>query len=319
MLLSRVAERLYWAARYLERAEGTARIVREHSNVIVDMPLTISPNWGHLLGITGGREGFDKQYETSDEASIVSFLVADPGNPGSVYSSIVHARENLRTCRDILPAQAWNAVNDLYLAAGRGAADGVLRRHRSRFLEKVIAEHQRLLGILTTTMSRDEAYTMLRLGRHIERGDMVTRVLDVRAGLLLGERPERAELYDDLQWSSVLRSLSALQMFNRRSAPRLSASVGAVEVIRFILDESSFPRSVAYCLAGVQSSARMLPPSESVLAACRGALLELSSSDPTALLDADELHSKADRLQIAIGSINDRIAGAYFGQTVWPS
>ena len=56
MLLSRVAERLYWAARYLERAEGTARIVREHSNVIVDLPLTIPPNWGHLLGITGGHE-----------------------------------------------------------------------------------------------------------------------------------------------------------------------------------------------------------------------------------------------------------------------
>ena len=92
---------------------------------------------------------------------------------------------------------------------------------------------------------------MLRLGRHIERGDMVTRVLDVRAGLLLGERPEHAELYDDLQWSSVLRSLSALQMYNRRSA----TGDGATEVIRFILGETSFPRSVAYCLAGVQSAA----------------------------------------------------------------
>ncbi len=315
MLLSRVAERLYWAARYLERAEGTARIVREHSNVIVDLPLTIPPNWDNLLGITGGREGFDERYDTGDEVSIVSFLVADPLNHGSVYSSIGHARENLRTCRDILPAQAWNAVNDLYLASVRGAADGIQRRHRSRFLEKVIAEHQRLLGILTTTMSRDEAYTMLRLGRHIERGDMVTRVLDVRAGLLLGERPERAELYDDLQWSSVLRCLSALQMYNRRSA----SGDGAAEVIRFILGEYTFPRSVAYCLAGVQASARELPRSESVMAACRAALAELSSSDPAMLLDADELHNKADRLQILIGSISDRIAGAYFGHTAWPS
>jgi hypothetical protein len=115
---ARVAEQLYWAARYLERAEGTARIVREHSNVIVDLPLTISPNWDHLLGITGSREGFDEHYEAGDESSIVSFLIADPSNPGSIYSSIVSARDNLRTCRDILPAQAWNAVNDLYLAAG---------------------------------------------------------------------------------------------------------------------------------------------------------------------------------------------------------
>jgi uncharacterized alpha-E superfamily protein len=164
-------------------------------------------------------------------------------------------------------------------------------------------------------MSRDEAYTMLRLGRHIERGDMITRVLDVRAGLLLGERPERAELFDDLQWSSVLRSLSALQMYNRRSA----MGNGAPEVIRFILGETTFPRSVAYCLAGVQSAARELPLSESVLAACRAALAELSSSDPTTLLDADELHLKADRLQVAIGTISDRIAGAYFAHSPWPS
>ena len=316
MLLSRVAEQLYWAARYLERAEGTARIVREHSDVIVDMPLSLPPNWDHLLGITGSREGFDEHYEGSDESSIVSFLIADPLNSGSVYSSIVRARDNLRTCRDILPTQAWNAVNDLYLAAGRGAADGVLRRHRSRFLERVIGSHQRLLGILTTTMSRDEAYTMLRLGRHIERADMVTRVLDVRAGWLLGERPERAELYDDLQWSSVLRSLSALQMFNRRAAPGSASGPGAVEVLRFILGETTFPRSVAYCLEGVQSSARLLPLSESVIGACHAALTELSSSDPNALLDAGELHCKADRLQIAIGSFNDRIAAAYFGKAV---
>ena len=118
MLLSRVAERLYWAARYLERAEGTARIVREHSNVIVDLPLSVTPAWDHLLGITGNREGFDKRYDIGDETSIVSFLVADSLNPGSVRMSIAQARENLRTCRDILPVQAWNAVNDLYLTAG---------------------------------------------------------------------------------------------------------------------------------------------------------------------------------------------------------
>ena len=314
MLLSRVAERLYWAARYLERAEGTARIVREHSNVMVDLPWRVTPHWDHLLAITGGRDDFDARYEHADEVSIVTFLVADALNSGSIQSSVAHARENLRTCRDILPAQAWNAVNDVYLAAQRGAADGVPRRGRSRFLETVIAQHQRLLGILTSTMSRDEAYTMLRLGRHIERADMVTRVLDVRAGLLLGDRGRRVELYDDLQWSSVLRSLSAQQMYNRRAI----VGDGASEVIRFILGEPTFPRSVVYCLDGVQSSARRLPRSESVLGACRAALVELASADAAALLEPEELHRQVDCLQIAIGTISDRIAAAYFGRS-WPN
>ncbi len=313
MLLSRVAERLYWSARYLERAEGTARIVREHSMFIVDLPPAVTPGWDHLLAITGGSDGFDAAYTAADETSVVSHLIADTANPGSIQSSISQARENLRTCRDILPAQAWNAVNDLYLSSGRGAADGVHRRHRSRFLEKVISEHQRLLGILTTTMSRDEAYTMLRLGRHIERADMVSRVLDVRAGLLLGERPAGAELYDDLQWASVLRSLSALQMYNRRAA----VGDGASEVIRFVLNDMSFPRSVSYCLRGVESSIGWLPVSESVAAACAAALAELQSSDPAALLDATALHVKADRLQIAVGAISNRITSAFFGHAAW--
>jgi uncharacterized alpha-E superfamily protein len=315
MLLSRVAERLYWSARYLERAEGTARIVREYSNVFVDLPSSVTPAWDHLLGITGGREDYDELYEHGDETSIVSYLIADEASPSSIQSSIANARENLRTCRDIVPAQAWQAVNDMYLAVGRGAADGVHRRARSRFLDRVIADHQRLLGIFTTTMSRDEAYAFLRLGRHIERADMVTRVLDVRAGLLLGARPERADLYDDLQWASVLRSLSALQMYNRRAA----VGDGAAEVIRFILDEPTFPRSVAYCLHGALAGSAELPPSESVRSACDAALRELADSNPAALLDADALHAKADRLQIAIGAVSDRIANAYFGHTARPT
>jgi hypothetical protein len=100
------------------------------------------------------------------------------------------------------------------------------------------------------------------------------------------------------------------------SAPGSASGPGAVEVLRFILGETTFPRSVAYCLEGVQSSARLLPLSESVIGACHSALTELSSSEPSGLLDAGELHCKADRLQIAIASINDRIAAAYFGKAV---
>ena len=82
MLLSRVAESLYWAARYLERAEDTARIVRSYSEAMVDLPMSVSTSWEPLLAITGSREAFDALHDQTDEESIVQFLVADAGQPG---------------------------------------------------------------------------------------------------------------------------------------------------------------------------------------------------------------------------------------------
>ena len=82
-LLSRVAEDLYWAARYLERAEDTARIVREHTNLIVDLPRRSPLTWEPLLALTGSRAGFDGRYERADEDSIIPYLNNDPENPGT--------------------------------------------------------------------------------------------------------------------------------------------------------------------------------------------------------------------------------------------
>ena len=166
-------------------------------------------------------------------------------------------------------------------------------------------------------MSRDEAYTMLRLGRHIERGDMVTRVLDVRAGLLLGERPERAELYDDLQWSSVLRSLSALQMYNRRSAAvgaerrgdQVHSRRGDAFRDRSRIASPACSRAPGSCRSANRCSLRARGrAARAVVVGSRRCC-----STPTSCT------RKADRLQIAIGTISDRIAGAYFGHTAWPS
>ena len=137
MLLSRVAERLYWAARYLERAEGTARIVREHSNVIVDLPLTISAHLGVTCSASPAvAQDFDERYDAGRRGVDRVVPRRRPVEPRQLYCSIAQARENLRTCRDILPAQAWNAVNDLYLAVGAAAppmaSSGAIGRGFSR-------------------------------------------------------------------------------------------------------------------------------------------------------------------------------------------
>ena len=121
------------------------------------------------------------------------------------------------------PREAWQTVNDLHLYVGANAVGGVERRSRARFLSRVISDGQQLDGVMTTTMNRDEAYELWRLGESIERADMTTRVVGVRAAALLAEGwaqlPDDgqtvAEVHDDVQWMGLLRSVSALQMYQR--------------------------------------------------------------------------------------------------------
>jgi uncharacterized alpha-E superfamily protein len=118
MLLSRVADRIYWAARYTERAEDTARIVRTHGELMADLPSTARVRWEPLVSIMGSdrayiatKPEFDllaqqqqqsqgvlaQDLQAHEEQAVVEFLVADRLNPGSVTSCVSAARENLRT------------------------------------------------------------------------------------------------------------------------------------------------------------------------------------------------------------------------------
>jgi uncharacterized alpha-E superfamily protein len=304
-LLSRVAEQLYWAARYLERAEDTARIVRTYTEVIVDLPTSVVSSWEPLLSVTGTGSLHAIHHDHVDEASVVALLVCDESNPSSISSAIGAARESLRSAREVLPREAWQVVNDLSLYVTAHRADGVSRRSRSRFMERIIADAQRLDGILSATMSRDHAYEFLRIGQSIERADMTTRVLGVRAAALVRGR---AEQFAEVQWMGVLRSLSALQMYQRATRSPIDGQA----VIDFLLHNPSFPRSVVSCLQSVGDSIDRLPRGDQVAPALTHAFAVASQMGGDAN-DGDELDAAMDLLQCAIASLNDAIIATYVG------
>src|SRR5262249_19535223 len=146
-MLSRVAENLYWMARYLERAENTARLINTTTQVLLDLPRGASFGWDVLIKVAGLDERFDECFPQADENNVVQFLVQDERNPSSIASCIRCARENCRTLREILPREAWERINSLYLFIRGNAVRALARSDRYAILNEVIERRQSVVGL----------------------------------------------------------------------------------------------------------------------------------------------------------------------------
>jgi uncharacterized alpha-E superfamily protein len=297
-LLSRVADRMYWAARYIERAEDSARVLRAYGDVLADLP-SASSRWAPLV-TTSGSDVRLPRVSGSDEHQVAQFLIADREHPNSIVNTVEQCRENLRTCREVLPREAWQTINDLSIYVRGAAVTSVERRRRDRFLARVVDESRRLDGVLQSTMTRDEVFEIWRLGRYIERADMTTRVLGVRAASLLSLPPGETDQFAEVQWMGVLRSLSALQMYQRATRGPIDGRA----VVRFLLFDHRFPRSVAGCLAEIRSSILRMPAHTSVLGTVESVDRALRRSRPAAD-DGVALDAAMDEVQVALSRLND--------------
>ncbi len=251
-------------------------MLRAYGDVLADLP-TASARWNPLVTISGSGVVLPRVLG-SDEGQVAQFLIADREHPNSIVNTIERSRENLRTCREVLPREAWQTLNDLSIYVRGAAVTSVERRRRDRFLARVIDESRRLDGVLQSTMTRDEVFEMWRLGRYIERADMTTRVLGVRAASLLSLPAGAVDEFAEVQWMGVLRSLSALQMYQRATR----GPIDGPAVVRFLLFDHRFPRSVAGCLAEMRTSILRLPEYSTVLGAVEAADRQLRRSRPAA-------------------------------------
>lgn len=307
MLLSSVAERVYWFARYVERIENTARMILVNNNLLLDMPRNSTLGWEPLVSITGIPEKFYQIHKEASERNVMSFLVMDAGNPSCMLCSILHARENLRTSRAIFPRAVWEALNDLYNYAKEHKSAALTRRGRYTFLTHVIDSCHLISGKLSASMSHDQIYEFVRMGRNIERADMTSRVIDVRADNLLPKHDEELKPFDDIQWKSVLDSLAGYQMYRRYVHVR----VRGVEVLRFLLQDSYFPRAIHHCLGQLEQCLRNLPLNE----APQYALVKTQRMVRNAKVENivhDNLNEFINKLQLSFIDINAELTSTYF-------
>ncbi|MGQ8365434.1 alpha-E domain-containing protein [Glaciecola sp. 1036] len=306
-MLSRVANNLYWMARYLERVENTARLVNVNGHLLLDLPTRVKLGWEPIVDILSFRNLFYEMYDEADEKSVIKFMIAEETNPGSILSSLKYARENARTIKEIIPQEAWEQINKLFLHVTENKSEAFHRRSRYGFLNQIIQLNQSITGLLAGTMTHDDAYAFVRIGRNLERADMSTRIIDVRSASLLPEVSEDSYAFANIQWMSVLKSMSAYQMYRREVKVRVNRE----DVLEFLMLDSRFPRSLLHTLEQIEYSTAQLPNNKPVIDKTRQIRNYLLNAHPSKLTQ-QKLHEFIDDTQIGINEINDQLNAVYF-------
>jgi uncharacterized alpha-E superfamily protein len=306
-MLARVAETLFWMSRYLERAENMARLVNVNANLLLDIPKKTTLGWEPLIDITGTRDSYLKSNENFDERTVLKYLVSDLNSPVSIVNSLNYARENARTIRDVIPREAWEQINALNYYAKDQSATGLSKRGRFTYLKEIIQRNQGITGLLAGTMNQDQGYLFLRLGRNLERADMTSRIIDVRtANLLMSENLELRP-FENIQWMSVLKSLTGYQMYRQSMQARIRRG----DVLKFLFQSTRFPRAIYFCVQQLEQCIVQLPNYENVLRKIHALMRTIQSVDLNAY-DQKMLHEFIDQLQIEFNGIHNALAENYF-------
>ena len=308
-MLSRVAERLYWMSRYLERVENTARLMGVYTNLLLDMPSGVNIGWYNLVTLNDAEEWFDNRYKVKDERNVMRFLLSDPDYPGSMMASLKCVRENIRTTRDVVPAESWEYINELALYVQENLNMGINRGQRHAFIAEVIKACQQFLGLFVGTMSEGQARTFLRLGRNLERADMTTRILDAGINVVLENDGNVLPSTEAIIWANVLKSLSAYLPYTKQQRK----SVRGHRVARYLLEDPALPRTIRYCGDILRGECARLPRSGPVLAH-----IDRILSTHFELLDEEnavlgvEFSDYLNHLQLQLAGLHHLFAEAWF-------
>ena len=305
-MLSRAAQRVYWTGRYLERAENTARIVQQYSQLLLDLPREVGVGWFELVRIVGATDEYRASGKPYTETDILEFLLADAEGYSSLAYALRMARENVRNTRDLLPHEAWESVNELYQEARRSLGPAAKNEDRFEILSECIGDCQKISGILTGTLSHHSPYHFLSLGQSIERADMTSRIIDVATAYI--QHNERlVRRYGSSLWTNVLKSVSGFQMYRQYRQPQVEGH----RVIDFLLRDRAFPRSIAFCLDNARSSCAALPRGRDT-----GAALDkvegLLQPIPADRLSAAEVSTLMDSVQKRLGDVHQAVAVTWF-------
>jgi uncharacterized alpha-E superfamily protein len=224
------------------------------------------------------------------------------------------ARENARSIREVISSEMWEQVNRFYLMVTEAANDLQTTAGQHKFFTEVKEASHLFSGITEATMTRNEAWHFLRLGRNLERADKTSRILDVKYFILLRSAADVGTPLDDIHWAAVLRSASAFEMYRKRHG-RLSPE----GIVQFLLLDPEFPRAIRFCLSSARESLHAISgtPLETFRNSAERYLGQLCSE--LAYANTEEvikrgLHEYLDDLQTKMNHVSQGIYDTFFAR-----
>ena len=303
-MLSRIAESLFWIGRYVERSDGTARILDVHLQLLLEDPwIDEDTACRSLLGVMGSAAPEDVQLTRQD---VLAILGVDRNQPASIAYSLGAARENARRAREVVSTELWECLNTTRARMPRKVATEKVHEFFAWVRERAALA----VGIVESASNRDEAWLFFTLGRSLERADMTARLLATRA-LTDASGPA---------WTTILRSCGAYEAY-LRTYRGVSSATSAAE---FLLMDRLFPRSILFSVRRAEACLRQIEPRSDRIGTSDEALRLLGQirADleyrPIAEILAD-LTGYMDAVQVAISQASEAIRARYFPSDAMPS
>ncbi len=246
-MLGKTAGGLFWMFRYLERSENTARLLDAGFRLAITRTTAAESEWASLISTAAVRDAYLERHGEIEAARVIDFLLRDPANPSSVMAMIEAARNNARLVRTALTREVWEATNECWMALGNLLARPVAAKNLPDALGQIRQQATLVRGALHGSMLRNDGYNFARVGTFIERADNTARILDVKYYVLLPAVSQVGSTLDNVQWETILRSVSGLRAYRWI----YGGEVNSTGIASFVVLDRQMPRSLVFCLAKI--------------------------------------------------------------------
>lgn len=278
-MLGKTAGGLYWMFRYLERSENTARLVDAGFRIALTHSSAAEDEWKSIVSTAGQKAAFSARHDGYNSDTVVDFLLRDTSHPASIMSMIESARSNARLVRTALTREVWEATNECCMTLRGLLARPVSTRDLPAALRTIRQQSALVRGALHGTMLRNEIFNFARLGTFIERAESTARILDVKYYVLLPSVSFVGSSLDNVQWETILRSVSAATAYRQVHG----SDPAAPTIADFLIFDRRMPRSLAFCRAHINENLAYLAADY----AARSASLDLSEAMSARMREQD--------------------------------
>tara|TARA_Y100000766_G_C18892147_1_gene599090 strand:- start:981 stop:1916 length:936 start_codon:yes stop_codon:yes gene_type:complete len=241
-MLGRYADNLYWMARYLERAENTARKIQAG----LHYSITSKENNNDLLKFLiedQDQKIFKNKFNDFSLHNVLNYLINDEGNENNIKNLLQKARVNGKIVRTGLTREVSNSLNQSWSSTQKLLDSPIKINNLPEIIEKVLNTGTVFRGSVYGTMLRNDTFNFIRIGTFIERSNNTASILNTKYYRILLRKTVLVSKIDYNRWEILLRSLSAWRSFNWLSGEYLDPAA----ITNFLIFDERMPRSLSFC------------------------------------------------------------------------